>query len=153
MPELNRFFYTAVGGDWYWLDRLPWGYREWMAYLDRPELETWVVAVGGIPAGYYELERQPGDNFEIAYFGLLPAYIGAGLGGWALSEAVRRGWEMGAKRVWVHTCDLDHPGALANYLARGFSVFKTESKVEELPAVSPGPWPGSGRSGRDSLLG
>jgi GNAT superfamily N-acetyltransferase len=147
-PELNRFFYTAIGGDWYWLDRLPWTYRESMAYLDRPQLETWVISAGGLPAGYFELERQPADDVEIVYFGMLLAFTGAGLGGWALSEATRRAWAMGAKRVWVHTCDLDHPAALPNYLARGFSVFKTETKVEDLPLVSPGPWSGAGPKDR-----
>ena len=24
LPEFNRFLYTAVGGDWYWVDRLNW---------------------------------------------------------------------------------------------------------------------------------
>lgn len=143
-PELNRFFYTAVGGRWYWLERLPWAYGDWMRYLDRPELETWVVNVAGIPAGYFELERQPPGDVEIVYFGLLPAHTGRGLGGWALSEAARRAWAMGAERVWVHTCDLDHPGALANYLARGFRPFQVETKEEDLPPRSPGPWPGAG---------
>src|SRR4051794_11576417 len=70
-PELNRFFYSAVGGDWYWIDRLKWTYADWLRYLDRPVLETWVVTVAGTPAGYFELERQPGDDVEIVYFGLL----------------------------------------------------------------------------------
>jgi GNAT superfamily N-acetyltransferase len=143
-PELNRFFYTAVGGPWYWIDRLRWTYDDWLRYLDRPELETWIVNVSGTPAGYFELERQPGADVEIVYFGLLPTHTGKGLGGWALSEAARRAWEMGAKRVWVHTCDLDHPGALSNYLARGFRPFKVETKEEDLPAEPPGPWPGAG---------
>ena len=144
-PELNRFFYTAIGGDWYWLDRLPWTYDDWQRYLDRPELQTWLVTVGGVPAGYFELELQAGDDVEIVYFGILPQYTVAGLGGWALSRAVDCAWAMGAKRVWVHTCDLDHPRALANYLARGFKVFKTETKDEDLPVRSVGPWPGSGK--------
>jgi GNAT superfamily N-acetyltransferase len=143
IPELNRFFYTAIGSDWYWLDRLPWTYADWRTYLDRPGLETSVVTVAGVPAGYFELERQSGADVEIVYFGLLPAYTGRGLGGWALSEATRRAWAVGAARVWVHTCDLDHPGALANYLARGFRVFKVETKEEDLPERSPGPWPGA----------
>src|SRR3954466_4187447 len=131
MPELNRFFYTAVGGAYFWLDRLPWTYAEWMRYLDRPELGTWVVNAADTPVGYFELERQPGDDVEIVYFGLLPAHTGRGLGGGALTEATRRAWAMGAQRVWVHTCDLDHAGALANYLARGFLPFKIETKEED----------------------
>jgi GNAT superfamily N-acetyltransferase len=144
-PELNRFLYTAVGGDWYWLDRLPWTYDRWLAYLDRPELQTWVGWVAGNPAGYFELEAQPGANVEIAYFGLLPAFTGRGLGGLLLTRAVERAWQMGAARVWVHTCSLDHPGALANYLARGFRVFKEVETHEDLPEQPSGPWPGAGK--------
>ena len=141
MPELNRFFYTAVGGDWYWIDRLGWTYTDWMKWLDRPEVETWVVHAGGIPAGYFELEAQAGDSVEISYFGLLPAFVGKGLGGYALTAAARRAWERGARRVWVHTCSLDHPAAHPNYLARGFRVYHQESHEKELPPAPPGPWP------------
>jgi GNAT superfamily N-acetyltransferase len=143
VPELNRFFYTAVGGGWYWIERLAWTYADWMKYLDRPELQTWVVSDAGVPAGYFELEKQPGDDVEIVYFGLLSQFVGRGLGGWALTQAAERAWLFGARRVWVHTCDLDHPQALANYLARGFRPFKTEKKLEELPAKPTGPWPGA----------
>jgi GNAT superfamily N-acetyltransferase len=140
-PELNRFLYSAVGGGWYWIDRLSWSYERWLEWLDRPEVETWVAYVSWTPAGYFELESQPGGSVEIAYFGLLPRFVGRGLGGALLTEAVRRGFEMGARRVWVHTCTLDHPGALANYLARGFRQFKEEVHEVDLPDRTPGPWP------------
>lgn len=145
-PELNRFLYTAVGGDWFWIDRLVWTYDRWLAWLDRPELETWIGYVQGTPAGYFELERQPaeaGDSIEIAYFGLLPQFIGRGLGGALLTSAVRRAWEMGASRVWLHTCTLDGPASLANYQARGFRIFRTQTLVKDFPAEPPGPWPGA----------
>jgi GNAT superfamily N-acetyltransferase len=143
-PELNRFFYTAVGGDWYWTDRLPWTYERWMQWLDRPELETWLLSADGVPAGYVELERQAGDDVELAYFGLLPAFIGQGLGGHLLACAIDKAWAMGAKRVWVHTCTLDHPSALGNYQARGFRLYKQETESKDLSAAPPGPWPGAG---------
>ena len=143
MPELNRFFYTAVGADWWWIDRLSWPYQRWLEYLKRPELETWMLTVAGVPAGYFELERQSGDDVEVAYFGLLPQFVGKGLGGHLLTCAIERGWGIGARRVWLHTCTLDHPQALANYQARGLRLYKQETRVEELPARSPGPWPGA----------
>lgn len=139
-PELNRFFYTAVGGDWYWLDRLTWSYARWLEWLDRPELETWIGYLDGTPFGYFELEQQPGNSVELAYFGLLPAFTGMGLGGHLLTDAAMRAWSLDAARVWVHTCSLDHPQALRNYESRGFVLFKTETETEELPDVSPGPW-------------
>ena len=144
-PELNRFLYAAVGARWWWYSRLPWSYARWLAYLDRPALETWVAYVAGSPAGYFELERQREGNVELAYFGLLPRFVGKGLGGELLTAALARAWDMGATRVWVHTCDLDHPQALQNYQARGFGVFRIEQTVEELPDHPLEPWPGAGR--------
>lgn len=144
MPELNRFFYTAAGAGWYWHDRLPWTYLQWHTYLNRPELQTWMLTVNGTPAGYFELEGQPDANVEIAYFGLLPAFVGKGLGGHLLTCAIERGFAMNARRVWVHTCTLDHPQALANYIARGLTLYKQETRDEDLPAKSMGPWPGAG---------
>jgi len=140
-PELNRFFYTAVGGDWYWIDRLPWSYARWMDWLDRPEVQTWVASHQGLPAGYFELEAQSEGDVEIAYFGLLPGFAGRGIGGALLSHAVDRAWQMPARRVWVHTCTLDHPAALANYETRGFRRFHSTEADLDLPDVPPGPWP------------
>lgn len=142
-PELNRFFYTAVGGDWHWTDRLGWTWDQWMAYLDRPGLETWIGSIEGTPAGYFELEAQPEGNVELKYFGLLPRFFGRGLGGVLLTAAVERAWEMGARRVWLHTNTVDGPAALRNYETRGFRVFKSETVSRELGEKPPGPWPGA----------
>lgn len=146
-PELNRFFYATIGGDWYWTDRLPWSYAKWMAYLDRPELETWIVSADGVPAGYCELEKQSDGSVEVAYFGIVRQFTGKGLGGLLLSAGVRRAWEMGANRVWVHTCTLDDPRALSHYQARGFRIYKKETETKQLPDRPPGPWPTAGEIG------
>jgi GNAT superfamily N-acetyltransferase len=142
-PELNRFFYTAVGGDWYWTDRLGWTLERWRAWVDRPELETWIGYLDGTPAGYFELESQPGGHVELALFGLLPAFLGRGIGGALLTAAIERAWAMGASRVGVNTCSLDASSALRNYEARGFRRYKTETIEKDLPAEPPGPWPGA----------
>ncbi len=142
-PELNRFLYTAVGGDWHWIDRLGWTYQQWFAYLNRPELETWVAYVRGTPAGYFELEQQTGGAVELAYFGLLPQFIGRGIGGLLLTRAGARAWALGARRVWLHTCTLDSPAALASYQARGFRLYHEETTEQEVPAKPTGPWPGA----------
>jgi GNAT superfamily N-acetyltransferase len=143
-PELNRFLYTAVGGHWYWLDRLEWDYARWLDYLHRAAVETLVMYVSGTPAGYIELEAQADDNVEVAYFGLLPTFTGRRLGGYLLSVGVARAWAKGARRVWVHTCSLDGPTALANYQARGFRVYDQRQQWQDVPITSPGPWPGAG---------
>jgi len=142
LPMLNRFLYTAVGGHWHWRDRLGWSYAQWMRWLDRPEVQTWVLYVDGTPAGYIELEKQVDDAVEIAYFGLMREFTGHGLGGHLLSVGIARAWQMGARRVWVHTCTLDGPQALANYEARGLVRFHEETRTVERPAQPDGPWPG-----------
>ena len=139
-PELNRFLYAAVGGNWYWTDRLPWTYEQWLGYLDRPTLQTWVGYLQGTPVGYFELDKGTDDSVELAYFGLLPQFIGRGLGGPLLSAAIERAWAFGAGRVWVHTCTLDAPAALNNYQARGFRIYRQRTDTRALPETLPGPW-------------
>ena len=124
-PPFNRFLYEVVGKAWSWTDKLKWSEQQWSDYVCRPELQTWVAYMLGTPADYFELEKQ-GEDVEIAYFGLLPQFIGQGIGGHLLTHAIERAWQMQAQRVWVHTCTLDHPRALSNYKARGFRVFKQD---------------------------
>ncbi len=149
-PEFSRFLYTAVGGDVTWLDRLPWSHEQWRAHLERPGVETWVAYEHGTPAGYIELEPQPGGTVEIVYFGLIAAFRGRRIGGHLLSYGTARAWDLAdrweglepTRRVWLHTCSLDGEHAVANYEKRGFRLFAT--KTEEQPeAAPPGPWPGA----------
>lgn len=158
LPELSRFLYASVGAQWRWYLRLAWTYRQWLDYLDRDEVGTWVAYVDGTPAGYFELERQAPDSVEIAYFGLMPAFIGQGIGGALLTDAVNTAWDFGARgrdgtRVWLHTCTLDHPAALPNYQARGFRVFDVVETLDELPDDPTDPWPGAGRIGSPASAG
>lgn len=132
-PEFSRFLYNSVGGNWYWLGRLDWTYEKWLTYLNRPEVQTWVAYLRGTPAGYIELESQPEGAIEIAYFGLLPQFIGQRIGGHLLSVGLQQAWAQDPRRVWVHTCDLDGPYALKNYQARGFSLYQTTHEMEEIP--------------------
>jgi GNAT superfamily N-acetyltransferase len=143
-PELSRFFYRAVGGDWYWLDRLDWTLEEWTDWVTTPRYELWTCWVDGVPAGYVELDASATGVVEVAYFGLLPGFAGLGLGGWLLTRAVERAWAIdGTTRVWVHTCELDSPTALANYRSRGFRDRGTSVEHRDTSAPSPGPWRGS----------
>jgi GNAT superfamily N-acetyltransferase len=140
MPELNRHMYFAVGGAWMWLDRRGWTAEQWRAQLDRDEVETWLLSVHGVPAGYAELERMDDGAVEIRYLGLLESSIGQGLGGHLLTESVDRAWTMGASRVLLNTCSFDHPRALENYLARGFQETQVRVERRDVPATPPGPW-------------
>jgi GNAT superfamily N-acetyltransferase len=122
-----RYLYKEVGRRYHWVDRLGWSDEQIRARLAQIGVSLWVMYCEGAPAGYFELERRDDGSVEIAYLGLLPEFIGRGLGKYLLSCAVERAWQMGANRVWLHTCTLDDPAALPNYLKRGFKVFKQET--------------------------
>jgi ribosomal protein S18 acetylase RimI-like enzyme len=126
-PALWRHLYAEVGREYHWVDRLPWTDEDITRYLGDPALELWVLRVKGEMAGYFELRRHDDGAVEIAYFGLLPAFTGQGLGKFMLTKAVERAWTRGATRVWLHTSSLDHSSALSNYLGRGFSIWKQET--------------------------
>lgn len=124
---LYRHCYRTTGADWHWRDRWDWTDAEIEAHLARPEILVLVARRAGQIAGWYELRQVPEDrSVEIGYFGLLPDAIGVGLGKHLLTCAIRDAWALRATRVWVHTCTLDHPAALPNYLARGFVPYRTE---------------------------
>jgi GNAT superfamily N-acetyltransferase len=126
-PELYRHCYRTVGEAYHWRDRWDWTDEEIRAHLAQPGISLHVATQAGALAGWYELRRVAEDNsVEIAYFGLAPGAIGQGLGKHLLSCAVRDAWALEPTRVWLHTCTLDHPAALPNYLARGFVPYQTE---------------------------
>lgn len=127
-----RYLYTEVGRFYHWIDRLPWTDEQIRAHLARPEITLWVMYGESAPAGYFELERHEDGSIEIAYFGLLPEFIGRGLGRHLLSVAAEQAWFDGANRVWLHTCTLDDPAAMPNYLKRGFKPFKQEKYSTEV---------------------
>ena len=135
-PALNRFFYSEVGRAYSWTTRQHWTDEQWLAWLGRPGMQTWIGYVHETPAGYFELDlqREAGNaqkaDVELAYFGLLPSFVGRGVGGALLTEAIRRAWALGPQRVWVHTCTLDHPAALPNYQKRGFRIYDQKRNVE-----------------------
>ena len=135
MPDLGfyKFLYQSVGEEWTWRDRLQISNSELRKILASPNTQVHVMYVSGSPAGYVELYRHEDGSVEIAYFGLRRNYMGRGLGKHLLSYGVDRAWDMGAKRVWLHTCNLDGPHALSNYKKRGFRIFKViEEPMPEL---------------------
>ena len=130
-----RYLYDTVGEGWLWHERRRMPAAALAAILAHPAVEVFVLYVEGVPAGYAELDGRAPGEIELAYFGLLPEFIGHKLGPWLLDWAVRRAWSGGPRRVWVHTCTLDHPGALAMYERAGFVRFKTHLEVADDPRV------------------
>lgn len=124
-PDVSfyKFLYSEVGRIWRWRDRLVMPEEELAAAIARPGVSVYVLYYDGVPAGYVELSREDDGSTEIAYFGLRSAYMGLGLGKHLLSHGIEQAWAAGARRVYVHTCNLDAPQALENYQKRGLAIY------------------------------
>lgn len=110
----------------------------WQRYLREPRFAHWIATVHGEDVGWASLVSEDGA-VEIGSFGLRPDVGGRGYGGRFLTELVRAAWQGGPAegrlpdRVWLHTSSWDHPRALANYLARGFTVVRLELQDQRSP--------------------
>ncbi len=126
--QINRFFYKNIGKKHRWTDRLFWSDSDWIKYVSNTKVETYILKINNDLAGYFELIIHTGiKEIEIAYFGLLEEYHNKKIGSYLLSEAIKKAFFRNKiKRVWVHTCTLDHENALKNYLARGMKIFRSE---------------------------
>lgn len=155
-PEYARFLYALVGGPWRWVDQLRWSREQWADDLAKAGTEFWVLYVDGVPGGYAHLQASPvegGTHVEFRYFGLAPSFIGRGLGGVLLGQAIGKAWSLAERhglaavtRVWLHTCSLDSPTALSNYRSRGFIPYETSEDYELMPQEPLGSWASSGGS-------
>ena len=127
--QLNKFFYKNIGKKHKWIDRLAWEESKWIEYVTNKDVKTYIFKKKDDLVGFFELlEHTEKKEIEIAYFGLLEEYHNKKLGGYLLTFAIKKSFEKkNIKRVWLHTCTLDHENALKNYIARGMKIFKKES--------------------------
>ncbi|WP_114391565.1 GNAT family N-acetyltransferase [Oleisolibacter albus] len=132
-----RFLYNTVGEPWLWWSRRAMPDAALQALLADERVEIYVPYVAGVPAGFVELDRRRPGTCEIAYFGLMPDFIGRRLGPWLLGWAVEAGWKgAGTTRMTVNTCTLDHPKALMLYQRAGFLPVRQVEKEEPDPRLT-----------------
>ena len=124
--QLNKFFYKNIGKNYHWVDRLVWTEKQWIKYTSNKKVKTYILKKQGDLAGYFELILHQ-NEIEIAYLGLLEEYQNKKIGSFLLSSAIKNSFSYNTKRVWVHTCSLDHKNALNNYISRGMKIFKKET--------------------------
>ena len=126
--QLNKFFYKNIGKKHHWVDRLIWTEKQWIDYVSDKDVKTYILKNEKDLVGYFELILHSEKNeVEIAYLGLLEEYQNKKIGSYLLSSAIKNSFLNKPKRVWVHTCSLDHKNALNNYIARGMKIFKSET--------------------------
>jgi len=131
-----RYLYNTIGEDWLWWERRALSDVKLANVILDPEVEIFVLYVDGVPAGYAELDLRIKAEIELAYFGLIPEFIGRGLGGYLLGWVVDEAWRRSPERVWLHTCNFDHPKAVATYQKAGFTPYKQETAMIDDPRTS-----------------
>tara|TARA_B100000780_G_scaffold275989_2_gene243731 strand:- start:5586 stop:6092 length:507 start_codon:yes stop_codon:yes gene_type:complete len=125
--NINKFFYRQIGREHFWRDRLLWSDKEWEKYIHNENLETGIMKINDELVGFYEQEFHKDKNeIELIQMGILKEYQGKKLGSFLLSYIIHKTFKRNIKRLWVHTCSLDHKHALNNYLSKGLSIFKEE---------------------------
>jgi GNAT superfamily N-acetyltransferase len=119
-----RFLYNTIGQEWLWYERREMSDNTLREIIHNERVGVYVLYLGGVPAGYAEIDSRENSDVEVAYLGLMPEFIGRGLGRYLVDWAVDTAWERGPERVWIHTCDLDHPAALPLYQKAGFTPYR-----------------------------
>ncbi len=132
-PEEHLMLYEAVGKEHQWFDRALMPEEELKAILEDDLVELHTLHVDGKLAGYIELDRRTEGDVEISYLGLLPGYLGGGLGQFLLEKALELAWSSKPSRVWLHTCEWDHKGAIPLYLKAGFGIYDRKIVMQTLP--------------------
>jgi GNAT superfamily N-acetyltransferase len=130
--ELAQRLYREVGEPYHWVDRWRWSAEQWAEWVARPGFGTWILSHDGDEAGFFDLHWDDSGACEIELFGLRREFHGRGFGKHLLTRAVEIAFTVGASRVWLHTCTLDDPRALPNYVSRGFRAYRTERYTAEI---------------------
>ena len=136
-PGLGWFrdLYRRVGEEWLWFSRLQMPDAELATIIHSPLVEVYALVQDGRDEGLLELDfREPGQC-ELAFFGVTAKLIGGGAGRWLMNRALERAWSRPVSRVWVHTCTLDHPAALAFYQRSGFHPFRRQIEIADDPRL------------------
>lgn len=133
-----RYLYNGVGSRWLWYERHYMDNDSLRAIIQHSQVEIYVLYIGDTEVGYFELDGRTVEEIELAYFGLMPKFIGRGFGRYLLDRALTMAWSKGPRRVWVHTCNFDHPKARVLYERAGFVTYKQETKLIDNPRMPEG---------------
>lgn len=131
-----RYLYNTVGEPWLWHERRALDDLGLAAIIQDARVDIFVLYADGVPAGYAELDRRQEPDIELSFFGLMPEFIGQGLGRYLLGCAIAAAWTRNPKRFWLHTCNYDHPRAIAFYQRAGFVPYRQEVRIFDDPYLS-----------------
>lgn len=127
--DFYRYLYDTVGSRWGWTERAAMADEELLEVIGDERVEIFVLYMGGVPAGTFELDRRVDGEVELRHFGLAPDFIGRGLGKHLLAAAIDAAWDHEPERVWVRSSSLDHPRGLLTYQWAGFVPYQSSRET------------------------
>ncbi len=131
-----RELFSEIGSDWLWFSRIVMPDNELAAILSDPKIEVHTLMVDGVEQGLLELDYRTKGECELAFLGLTSAMTGKGAGRWLMNNALKLAWSKPIKRLWIHTCTLDHPAALPLYIRSGFVPYMRQLEIADDPRVT-----------------
>jgi GNAT superfamily N-acetyltransferase len=136
-PGLDWFrdLYRRIGAEWLWFSRLRMTDAKLAATIQSPLIEMYALVQDGRDEGVLELDFRNAGECELRLFGVTADLIGSGAGRWLMNRALELIWSRPVTRVWVHTCSLDHPAALAFYQRSGFRPFRRQIEISDDPRL------------------
>ncbi|MEP2943146.1 MAG: GNAT family N-acetyltransferase [Hyphomicrobiales bacterium] len=138
-PDVARYYkiLKAVGEDWLWFSRLALEREALIKAINTPGFEIFILQKETRDIGLLELDVRNKKNIELAYFGLTSDAIGTGAGRWLMNAAITRAFDHHkTKRMFVHTCTMDSPQALAFYQKSGFTPYKRAVEIADDPRLT-----------------
>jgi GNAT superfamily N-acetyltransferase len=133
--EWFRDLYRRVGEEWLWFSRTRMSDDELAAIIQAPLVEVYALVHEGRDEGLLELDFREAGQCELSFFGVTAKMIGSGAGRWLMNRALELSWSRPIARVWVHTCTLDHPSAVAFYQRSGFRAFRRQIEIADDPRL------------------
>ncbi|MDE2801424.1 MAG: GNAT family N-acetyltransferase [Chloroflexota bacterium] len=135
-PDWYRALFRRIGENWLWFSRLQTSDDELRGIFSNPLYEAYVFEAQGREEGLLELDFAVEGECNLSFFGLTPPMIGRGAGRWMMNRALSMAWERPIRRLWLHTCTLDHPDALAFYVRSGFTPYQRQIEVADDPRAT-----------------
>ena len=130
-----RRLYAEVGAPWLWWLRRVMPDALLSRHLANKSVAIHVLRLDGRVAGFFETDASTWPDVNLNYFGLMPEFIGQGLGKTLLDAAVDSVFlgAVGLRGMTLNTCSADHPRALPNYMAAGFRETRRVQEVWDIP--------------------
>lgn len=139
-PGRYRALYRKVGEDWLWFSRTSMSEAGLVSIIQDPLVEVYALKQAEGETGLLELDFRDPDNAELAYFGVAPGHEGTAAARFMMNQALTRVWtrQPATRRLFVHTCTLDHPRAVAFYQRSGFAPYQRAVEIADDPRLAPG---------------